>query len=76
MVQFKPLSKTCLLSTKKKCEQRVSYRSSKKKKPPIITEYLRKENLVSPSIDTESKIKINYLETIAGHGHASAALGT
>ena len=43
---------------------------------PIITQYLRKENLVSPSIDTESKLKINYLETIADHGHASAALGT
>ena len=43
---------------------------------PIITEYLRKEYLVSPSIDTESGIKINYLETIADHGHASAALGT
>ena len=42
----------------------------------IITEYLRKENLVSPSIDTESELKINYLETIADHGHASAALGT
>ena len=43
---------------------------------PIITEYLRNENLVSPSIDTESELKINYLETIADHGHASAALGT
>ena len=43
---------------------------------PIITEYLRKENLVSPSIDTENELKINYLETIADHGHASAALGT
>ena len=43
---------------------------------PIITEYLRKENLVSPSIDTERELKINYLETIADHGHASAALGT
>ena len=42
----------------------------------IITEYLRKENLASPSIDTESKLKIIYLETIADHGHASAALGT
>ena len=43
---------------------------------PIITENLRKENLVSPSVDTESELKINYLETIADHGHASAALGT
>ena len=43
---------------------------------PIITEYLRTENLVSPSIDTENKLKINYLETIADHGHASAAPGT
>ena len=43
---------------------------------PIVTQYLRKENLVSPSIDTESELKINYLETIADHGHASAALGT
>ena len=43
---------------------------------PIITEYLRKENLIFPSIDTESKLKINYLETIADQGHASAALGT
>ena len=43
---------------------------------PIITEYLRKENLVSPSINTESKLKINYFETIADHGQASAALGT
>ena len=43
---------------------------------PIITEYLRKENLVSSSIDTESKLKINYLETIADHDRASAALGT
>ena len=43
---------------------------------PIITEYLRKENIVSPNIDTESELKINYLETIADHGHASAALGT
>ena len=43
---------------------------------PIITEYLKNENLVSPSIDTESELKINYLETIADHGHASAALGT
>ena len=43
---------------------------------PIITEYLRKENLVSPSKDTESKLKIIYLETIADHDHASAALGT
>ena len=43
---------------------------------PIITEYLRKKSLVSPSIDTKSKLKINYLETIAGHEHASAALGT
>ena len=42
---------------------------------PVITEYLRKKNLVSPSIDTESELKINYLETIADHGHASAALG-
>ena len=43
---------------------------------PIISEYLRNENLVSPRIDTESELKINYLETIADHGHASAALGT
>ena len=43
---------------------------------PIITEYLRNEKLVSPSIDTVSELKINYLETIADHGHASAALGT
>ena len=43
---------------------------------PIITECLRNENLVSPSIDTECELKINYLETIADHGHASAALGT
>ena len=43
---------------------------------PIINEYLRNEHLVTPSIDTESELKINYLETIADHGHASAALGT
>ena len=43
---------------------------------PIITEYVRTENLVSPSIDTESELKYNYLETIVDHGHASAALGT
>ena len=43
---------------------------------PIVTQYLGKENLVSPSIDTESELKNNYLETIADHGHASAALGT
>ena len=43
---------------------------------PIKTEYVRTENLVSPSIDTESELKYNYLETIVDHGHASAALGT
>ena len=43
---------------------------------PIITEYVRTENLVSPSIDTESELKYNYLETIVDHDHASAALGT
>ena len=43
---------------------------------PIITEYLRTENLVSPSIDTENELKDNYLENIMNHGHASAALGT
>ena len=43
---------------------------------PIITEYLRKENLVSFSIATESELKMNYLETIADHDHASAALGS
>ena len=43
---------------------------------PIITEYLRKGNLVSPSVDTENELKNNYLEIIADHGHASAALGT
>ena len=29
---------------------------------PIITEYLRKENLVSPSIDTESELKLFFLK--------------
>ena len=43
---------------------------------PIISEYLRNEILVSPSIDTESELKMNYLEIIADHGHVSAALGT
>ena len=43
---------------------------------PIITEYLRTEKLVSPSIDTENELKYNYLETIVDYGHASAALGT
>ena len=38
---------------------------------PIITEYLRNENLVSPSIEFEGELKINYLETMADHGHAS-----
>ena len=42
----------------------------------IIIEYLRKENLVSPSIDTEIELKNNYIEIIAEHGHASVALGT
>ena len=43
---------------------------------PIITECVRTENLVSPSIDTEDELKYNYLGTIVDHGHASAALGT
>ena len=43
---------------------------------PTIAEYLRTENLVSPSIDTENELKYNYLETIVDHGHASAAYGT
>ena len=43
---------------------------------PMITECGRTENLVYPSIDTESELKYNYLGTIVNHGHASAALGT
>ena len=43
---------------------------------PITTEYVRTENLVSPTIDTESELKYNYHGTIVDHGHASEVLGT
>ena len=43
---------------------------------PIITEYLRNEILIFSSKETESEVINNYLQIIAGHGHALAAHGT
>ena len=43
---------------------------------PITTEYLRMKFYYFPVKETEGESINNYLEIIAGHGHASAANGT